>query len=149
MKNIILILLLSCVAFSCSKEDNNHEPKPDFPEHLIGKWKMVACEEHNGSLSMFDCDVQVTKNSYDIWFKADGTYFSKKTSYGCEEKCKYLVDIIEYSDGENDFRIIFNPDTECSSPCRSWAGILSINKNELTLVYAGVTSVQVSYTRVE
>ena len=40
MKNLILIALLSFVAFSCSKDENN-EPKVNFPEHLIGKWLIV------------------------------------------------------------------------------------------------------------
>ena len=91
MKNIILIICFSFVTFSCSKDKNN-EPKVAFPEHLIGKWKMMACYDNSDTdNTQTPCDLQVTKNLYDIWFKDGGIYLSK-TYYSCvDEICKYGV----------------------------------------------------------
>ncbi len=150
MKNIILILCLSFIVFSCSKDENN-EPTVNFPEHLIGKWKMTACYDGSDTdNTQTPCDVQVTKNIYDIWFKTDGTYISK-TYYSCDDTtCKYVVNRREVEGYPDYFKIIFNPDIECNYPCVNWASILSISENKLTLSYPNFFVAQeITYTRVE
>jgi hypothetical protein len=149
MKNIILILCLSFVALSCSKDENNHEPKPNFPEKLIGKWKMTACVERDDIDSTYPCSVQVTKNIYDIWFKKNDLYLSK-THYLCEG-CRYDVEELEYHKGY--FEITFNPDVECLGTCKNTAVILNLNDVELIIEYPaqdfGFKVATITYTRVE
>jgi hypothetical protein len=148
MKNIILLVFLSFVALSCSKDENN-EPKVNFPEHLIGKWKMIACTENSDTDdNTFPCNIQVTKNTYDIWFKADGTYISK-THFACEKSCQYLLEEVVIDSNTTGFVITFNPDVDCNEPCFNWASSLDINKNELIFLYSGIASTNVTYKRVE
>ena len=153
MKNI---LLLSFVAFSCAKDENN-EPKANFPEHLIGKWKMTSCIIEDDASLQSNCSIQVTKNIYDIWFKKDGTYLNKAHfSDGnnhdkdliCDDNCFFSIREVQIDTQKTVFLIIIQPDAEGK-------GFLipaeSLSKNELILSFAGGYNEYqaLTYTRVE
>ena len=97
---------------------------------------------------------KLPKNTYDIWFKENGLYFSKSHLYFddnlvCNDVCSYIVEEAQvYPDREGGFIITLKPDKENGN---YKIPIMKQSQDSLILNfgYRPDNSEVVTYTRVE
>ena len=110
MKNLILMLFLSFIALSCSKDntapqENDNRIKNDIPSELLGKWKQIAQREIGDTNPSGEWITRVSNEEYNWNFKEYSICCSPETEQDCDTYFVSTFDtnritITDYNGGE-------------------------------------------------